>query len=111
MFHFADLSIGGQEGADSFGRFLTTSMLPRIAELWKQGRVLYFVATNLLKDFDQAIIRSQRFDLKIFDQFVKSALRLYNEVAQVDGILEKIEAQGKIEAMRGLLEKTTRLSR
>ena len=51
------------------------------------------------------------FDLKIFDQFVKSALRLYNEVAQVDGILEKIEAQGKIEAMRGLLEKTTRLSR
>jgi len=51
------------------------------------------------------------FDLKIFDQFVKSALRLYTEVAQVDGILEKIEAQGKIEAMRGLLEKTTRLSR
>jgi hypothetical protein len=51
------------------------------------------------------------FDLKIFDQFVKSALRLYNEVAQVDGILEKIEAQGKIEAMRGLLEKTTRLNR
>jgi hypothetical protein len=29
----------------------------------------------------------------------------------VDGILEKIEAQGKIEALRGLLEKTTRLSR
>jgi hypothetical protein len=52
-----------------------------------------------------------RFDLKIFEQFVKSALRLYNEVVQVDGILEKIEAQGKIEAMRGLLEKTTRLSR
>jgi tetratricopeptide (TPR) repeat protein len=51
------------------------------------------------------------FNLKIFDQFVKSALRLYNEVAQVDGILEKIEAQGKIEAMRGLLDKTTRLSR
>jgi tetratricopeptide (TPR) repeat protein len=51
------------------------------------------------------------FDLKIFDQFVKSALRLYNEVAQVDGIIEKVEAQGKIEAMRGLLEKTTRLNR
>jgi len=51
------------------------------------------------------------FDFKTFDQFVKSALRLYNEVAQVDGIVEKIEAQGKIEAMRGLLEKVTRLSR
>jgi tetratricopeptide (TPR) repeat protein len=51
------------------------------------------------------------FDLKILDQLVKSALKLYTEVAQVDGIIEKIEAQGKIEAMRGLLEKMTRLNR
>jgi tetratricopeptide (TPR) repeat protein len=54
---------------------------------------------------------SLSFDIKTFELFVKSALRLYNEVARVDGILEKIEAQGKIEALRGLLEKTTRLSR
>jgi hypothetical protein len=54
---------------------------------------------------------SLNFDIKTFELFVKSALRLYSEVARVDGILEKIEAQGKIEAMRGLLEKTTRLSR
>ena len=46
-----------------------------------------------------------------FDQFAKSALKLYTEVVQVDGIVEKIEAQGKIEAMRGLNEKVTRLSR
>jgi hypothetical protein len=52
-----------------------------------------------------------KFDITTFELFVKSAVRLYNEVAQVDGILEKIEAQGKIEAMRGLMEKTTRLSR
>ena len=51
------------------------------------------------------------FDLKVFDQFAKSALKLYSEVVQVDGILEKIEAQGKIEALRGLLEKVTRLNR
>ena len=51
------------------------------------------------------------FEFKAFDQFAKSALKLYSEVAQVDGILEKIEAQGKIEAMRGLLEKITRLNR
>lgn len=51
------------------------------------------------------------FDFKAFDQLVKSALKLYAEVAQIDGILEKIEAQGKIEAMRGLLEKITRLNR
>ena len=51
------------------------------------------------------------FDSKVFEQFVKSALKLYTEVAQVDGIVEKIEAQGKIEATRGFLEKMTRLSR
>ena len=51
------------------------------------------------------------FDFKVFDQLVKSALKLYSEVAQVDGIVEKIEAQGKVEAMRGFLEKITRLNR
>jgi hypothetical protein len=51
------------------------------------------------------------FDHKAFDQFAKSALRLYTEVVQVDGIMEKIEAQGKIEAMRGLLEKVARMNR
>ena len=51
------------------------------------------------------------FDFKVLDQFVKSALKLYSEVAQVDGILEKLEAQGKIEAARGFLEKMTRLNR
>lgn len=51
------------------------------------------------------------FDLKVLDQFVKSALKLYTEVVQVDGIVEKIEAQGKIEATRGYLDKITRLNR
>lgn len=51
------------------------------------------------------------FDQETFDQFAKSALRLYTEVAQVDGILEKIEAQGKIEGLRGLTEKVRRLNR
>lgn len=51
------------------------------------------------------------FDFKTFDQLAKSALKLYTEVVQVDGILEKIEAQGKIEALRGVTEKIARLNR
>ncbi len=51
------------------------------------------------------------YDSKVLDQFVKSALKLYSEVAQMDGILEKIEAQGKIEAARGFLDKMARLNR
>ena len=50
---------------DAFGRFLTTSMLPKLAELWKQRRLLYFVATNHVRYFDQALTRSQRFDALI----------------------------------------------
>jgi hypothetical protein len=48
--------------ADAFGRFLTTSMLPRLAELWKRRKVIYFVATNHIDYFDSAIIRAERFD-------------------------------------------------
>jgi hypothetical protein len=47
---------------DAFGRFLTTSMLPKLAELWEARKILYFVATNHINYFDSAIIRSQRFD-------------------------------------------------
>jgi hypothetical protein len=50
---------------DAFGRFLTTSMLPKLAELWKARKILYFVATNHINYFDSAIIRSHRFDALI----------------------------------------------
>jgi hypothetical protein len=52
--------------ADPFGRFLTTSMLPKLAQLWEQRRVLFFVATNDVDAADAAIKRSQRFDARIF---------------------------------------------
>jgi SpoVK/Ycf46/Vps4 family AAA+-type ATPase len=50
---------------DAFGRFLTTSMLPKLAELWEARNILYFVATNHINYFDSAIIRSHRFDALI----------------------------------------------
>ncbi len=50
---------------DAFGRFLTTSMLPKLAELWSQRKIIYFVATNHIDYFDAAITRSRRFDALI----------------------------------------------
>jgi hypothetical protein len=50
---------------DAFGRFLTTSMLPKLALLWDARKILYFVATNHINYFDSAIIRSHRFDALI----------------------------------------------
>lgn len=52
--------------SDPFGRFLTTSMLPKLAKLWEQRRVLFFVNTNDIEVADPAIKRSQRFDAAMF---------------------------------------------
>ena len=45
--------------------FLTTSMLPKLAQLHEQRQVLFFWATNYLSGFDPAIRRAGRFDLLI----------------------------------------------
>lgn len=44
---------------------LTTSMLPKLSRLHGDRRVLFFMATNHLKNFDTAIKRPGRFDLLI----------------------------------------------
>jgi hypothetical protein len=70
---------------DAFGRFLTTSMLPKLAELWKQRKVIYFIATNHIEYFDRAVTRAQRFDALIFvtppsfNKKVQEIERLLNE--------------------------------
>lgn len=56
----------GNIGSDPYGRFLTTSMLPKLATLWEQRRVLYFLNTNWIDKADPAIRRSQRFDAALF---------------------------------------------
>jgi shikimate kinase len=77
---------GGQE---AFGRFLTTSMLPKLAELWEQRKVIYFVATNYIKDFDRAITRSRRFDALIlvgptaYDAKVNRLISILSELGEM----------------------------
>ncbi|HUU19599.1 MAG TPA: ATP-binding protein [Sedimentisphaerales bacterium] len=48
---------------DITSRFLTTSMLPKLAQLHDEGKVIFFMATNYEEKFDQAIKRPGRFDL------------------------------------------------
>jgi hypothetical protein len=56
----------GDKDSDPFGRFLTTTMLPKLAKLWAQRRVLFFANTNWITKADPAIRRSQRFDAVLF---------------------------------------------
>jgi hypothetical protein len=44
-------------------QLLTTSMLPKLADLYDRARVIFFMATNHKKDLDSAITRPGRFDL------------------------------------------------
>lgn len=51
------------------------------------------------------------FEVETFEGFTRSAMKVYAEVAQQDGVMEKLEANGKLEALKGLMEQTRRLNR
>lgn len=59
----------------------------------------------------QADPQSLRFDSSIFEDLGRTALRLYAQVAQEDGIMEKLEAKGKLEALEAYIAKVGRLAR
>lgn len=93
---------------DAFGRFLTTSMLPKLAELWEARKILYFVATNHINYFDSAIIRSHRFDALILvsppscGSKIKRLTRLLSEVYGLPGYQFEIQEsliQASLEAI------------
>lgn len=50
---------------DMTRQFLTTCMLPKLADLHARGRVIFLMATNHRSKFDQAITRPGRFDLLV----------------------------------------------
>jgi hypothetical protein len=102
---------------DAFGRFLTTSMLPKLAELWKLKKVIYFVATNYIPYFDTAVTRAQRFDALIcvappsFDKKIRRLKELLSpwrsdlkiEVTQ-DQVDTAVQGARSNEASSGLLD-------
>lgn len=95
---------------DAFGRFLTTSMLPKLAELWKARNILYFVATNHINYFDSAIIRSHRFDALIlvsppsFEAKIKGLEKLLSKTHQVAVRFEGITKQHIQDALQKVVD-------
>jgi hypothetical protein len=53
----------GAGGLDITRQLLTTSMLPKLANLWERKRVIFLMATNHKQQLDPAITRPNRFDL------------------------------------------------
>jgi hypothetical protein len=58
-----DPSNGKKESLDVTRQLLTTSMLPKLADLWDQAEVIFLMATNHKQQLDPAITRANRFDL------------------------------------------------
>ncbi len=55
--------------------------------------------------------QSLHFDSAIFEDLGRTALRLYGQVAHEDGVMEKLEAKGKLEALEAYMAKVGRLGR
>jgi hypothetical protein len=55
--------------------------------------------------------QSLQFDPSVFEDLGRTALRLYGQVAHEDGVMEKLEAKGKLEALEAYMAKVGRLGR
>lgn len=55
--------------------------------------------------------QSLLFDSSTFEEVGRAALRVYGQVAQEDGVIEKLEAKGKLEALEAYMAKIGKLSR
>jgi ATPase family associated with various cellular activities (AAA) len=100
-----------EQGTDQFGRFLTTSMLPRLAELWDRRKIIYFVNTNYIYYFDSAITRSERFDALIFvappsfESKSAELVRLINEISHRTAVMNvsREQVDKSVESIRDRL--------
>ncbi|NOT53530.1 MAG: hypothetical protein HOP18_02890, partial [Deltaproteobacteria bacterium] len=52
-----------------------------------------------------------QFDAATFEEVGRAALRAYGQVAQEDGVIEKLEAKGKLEALEAYMARIGKLSR
>lgn len=55
--------------------------------------------------------QSLQFDSYQFEELGRAALRLYAQIAQEDGVIEKLEAKGKLQALEAYMAKIGRLGR
>jgi hypothetical protein len=91
-----------QSDLDVTRQFLTTSMLPKIAALHDEARVLFFMATNHISELDPAITRPGRFDLLLF----VGPPSWKDKLTRIDKILEDIGISDpdQIDEVKTLLE-------
>jgi hypothetical protein len=93
MDEFDELVREREASGELRSRFLTTAMLPKIADLHARKRIVYIVGTNHLEQFDAAISRRGRFDL-ILPVMPPTAEEKYDEWATLRDARDTCVAQG-----------------
>lgn len=89
---------GDPKPVDITSRFLTTSMLPKLAQLHDNARVIFIMATNYESDFDDAIKRPGRFDLLI----CMSPPNWSTKLSQIEKFLTDKDSKKKVRIARRL---------
>lgn len=64
-------------------RFITTAMLPKLAEINKERKIVFLLATNYLTGFDAAFRRGGRFDMQLQVMQPNLASKLVADTANV----------------------------
>jgi SpoVK/Ycf46/Vps4 family AAA+-type ATPase len=80
-------------------RFLTTAMLPKLARINKERRILFIVATNYIHTFDVAISRAGRFDLvlQMMPPLVSEKIKKWREeLENLKGIANDVDFDTKL---------------
>ena len=80
-------------------RFLTTAMLPKLARINKERRILFVVATNYIHSFDVAISRAGQFDLvlQMMPPLVSEKTKKWpKELAALKGIVDDADFDFKL---------------
>lgn len=93
-------------------QLLTTSMLPKLADLYDRARVIFLMATNHKKDLDSAITRPGRFDLLLcvgpptWNEKLKGLRQALKDLAvgDFDKVKELLEAYTDAPAAREQLD-------
>lgn len=81
---------GTAAGLDVTRQLLTTSMLPKLADLHKRARVIFLMATNHKQQLDPAITRPGRFDLVLcvgppsWDRKVAGLSKVWSDIPSAD---------------------------
>ena len=89
-------------------RFITTAMLPKLAAINDERKIVFLLATNFVRGFDAAFSRGGRFDmrLQIMQPNVQAKLSYEKWKEPLSGALDKLAVE-KVEEAKKQLDRLT----